>query len=205
MSKRSELLNIIEGYKRQQEEFKSKVTKIENTMYLTEEGKANEIEKIAIPFGEVAQNYQDRALETLDSGIEALEKKWRDNSAGRLLDSNYQIGLTNAMKMIEAGAITNKEDFQNIINVYKDDYNALAMLRSLASKCEKVYGFSILIPNDNREYNRKSLNDTKNNIERYINSFSIRDSLTMNLDGMINFIKTRLKDDLTIIPWEEVK
>ena len=36
MSKRSELLNIIEGYKRQQEEFKSKVSKIEKTMYLTE-------------------------------------------------------------------------------------------------------------------------------------------------------------------------
>ena len=205
MSKRSELLNIIEGYKRQQEEFKSKVTKIENTMYLTEEGKANEIEKIAIPFGEVAQNYQDRALETLDSGIEALEKKWRDNSAGRLLDSNYQIGLTNAMKMIEAGAITNQEDFQNIINVYKDDYNALAMLRSLASKCEKVYGFSVLIPNDNIEYNKKSLNNLRNNIAMHMSPYRIRESLSTGLESNINFIKTRLKDDLTIIPWEEVK
>ena len=205
MSKKRELLNVIEGYKRQQELFKSKVTQIESKPYLTQEGKEMEIEKIATPFKEVAQNTQNRALQILNSGIEALERKWRDNSAGRLLDSNYQIGLTNAMKMIEAGAITSQEDFQNIINVYKDDYNALAMLRSLASKCEKVYGFSVSIPKDNREYNRKLLNDTKNNIERYINSFSIRDSLTMNLDGMINFIKTRLKDDLTIIPWEEVK
>lgn len=205
MSKKRELLNVIEGYKRQQELFKSKVIQIESKPYLTQEGKEIEIEKIATPFKEVAQNTQNRALQILNSGIEALERKWRDNSAGRLLDSNYQIGLTNAMKMIEAGAITSQEDFQNIINVYKDDYNALAMLRSLASKCEKVYGFSVLIPKDNREYNRKSLNDTKNNIERYINPFSIRDSLTMNLDGMINFIKARLKDDLTIIPWEEVK
>ena len=205
MSKRSELLNIIEGYKRQQEEFKSKVTKIENTMYLTEEGKANEIEKIAIPFGEVAQNYQDRALETLDSGIEALEKKWRDNSAGRLLDSNYQIGLTNAMKMIEAGAITNQEDFQNIINVYKDDYNALAMLRSLSSKCEKIYGFSVLIPKDNRGYNKKSLNNLRNNIEIHMSPYRIKESLSTGLESNITFIKTRLKDDLTIIPWEEVK
>lgn len=205
MSKKSELLNIIEGYKRQQELFKSKVNQIESKPYLTQEGKEIEIEKIAIPFKEVAQNYQNRALETLNRGIEALEKKWRDNSVGRLLDSNYQIGLTNAMKMIEAGAITNQEDFQNIINVYKDDYNALAMLRSLAVKCEKVYGFSVLIPKDNREYNKKSLNDLRNNIGIHMSPYRIKESLSTGLEGNINFIKTRLKDDLTIIPWEEVK
>ena len=33
----------------------------------------------------------------------------------------------------------------------------------------------------------------------------IKESLSTGLEGNINFIKTRLKDDLTIIPWEEVK
>ena len=47
MSKKSELLNVIEEYRRQQELFKSKVT---------------EIEKIATPFTEVAQNAQNRDL-----------------------------------------------------------------------------------------------------------------------------------------------
>ena len=203
MSKKSELLNVIEGYKKQQEAFKSKVTEIESRPYLTQEGKEIEIEKIAAPFKEVAQNTQNKALEILNSGVESLEKKWRDNSVGKLSDSNYQIGLANTIKMIETGSITRQEDFQNIINVYKDDYNALAIIKSVLG--EDKIGFSLLIPKDNREYNRKSLNDTKNNIERYISSFSIRDSLTMNLDGIINFIKTRLKDDLTIIPWEEVQ
>lgn len=203
MSKKSELLNVIEGYKRQQELFKSKVTEIESRQYLMQEGKEIEIKKIATPFTEVAQNAQNRALEILNSGIEALEKKWRDNSVGKLSDSNYQIGLSNTIKMIEAGAITNQEDFKNIINTYKEDYNALATIKSLLGVGKPE--LSILIPNDNREYVKKSLNDLRNNIERYISPFSIRDSLTMNLDGMINFIKTRLKDDLTIIPWEEVK
>ena len=203
MSKKSELLNVIEGYKRQQELFKSKVTEIESRQYLMQEGKEIEIEKIATPFTEVAQNAQNRALEILNSGIEALEKKWRDNSTGRLTDSNYQIGLANTIKMIEAGAITNQEDFKNIINTYKDDYNALATIENLLGLDHPE--LAVLIPKDNREYNKKALNDLRNNIERYISPFSIRDSLTMNLDGMINFIKTRLKDDLTIIPWEEVK
>lgn len=203
MSKKSELLNVIEGYKRQQELFKSKVTEIESRQYLMQEGKEIEIKKIATPFTEVAQNAQNRALEILNSGIEALEKKWRDNSTGRLTDSNYQIGLANTIKMIEAGAITNQEDFKNIINTYKDDYNALATIENLLGLDHPE--LAVLIPKDNREYNKKALNDLRNNIERYISPFSIRDSLTMNLDGMINFIKTRLKDDLTIIPWEEVK
>ena len=203
MSKKSELLNVIEEYRRQQELFKSKVTEIESRQYLMQEGKEIEIEKIATPFTEVAQNAQNRALEILNSGIEALEKKWRDNSTGRLTDSNYQIGLANTIKMIEAGAITNQEDFKNIINTYKDDYNALATIENLLGLDHPE--LAVLIPKDNREYNKKALNDLRNNIERYISPFSIRDSLTMNLDGMINFIKTRLKDDLTIIPWEEVK
>ena len=203
MSKKSELLNVIEEYRRQQELFKSKVTEIESRQYLMQEGNEIEIEKIATPFTEVAQNAQNRALEILNSGIEALEKKWRDNSTGRLTDSNYQIGLANTIKMIEAGAITNQEDFKNIINTYKDDYNALATIENLLGLDHPE--LAVLIPKDNREYNKKALNDLRNNIERYISPFSIRDSLTMNLDGMINFIKTRLKDDLTIIPWEEVK
>ena len=77
MSKKSELLNVIEGYKRQQELFKSKVTEIESRQYLMQEGKEIEIKKIAGPFKEVAQNAQNRVLEILNSGIEALEKKCR--------------------------------------------------------------------------------------------------------------------------------
>ena len=43
MSKKSELLNVIEEYRRQQELFKSKVTEIESRQYLMQEGKEIEI------------------------------------------------------------------------------------------------------------------------------------------------------------------
>lgn len=205
MSKKSELLNVIEGYKRQQELFKSKVTEIESKQYLMQEGKEIEIKKIATPFTEVAQNAQNRALEILNSGIESLEKKWRDNSTGKLTDSNYQIGLANTIKMIETGAITNQEDFKNIIEVYKDDYNALATISNLLGTDKDKLGLYTLIPKDNREYNKKALNNLRNNIQSYINPYTIKNLLTMNLQGIIDFINTRLKDDLTIIPWEEVQ
>ncbi|MDB1956609.1 hypothetical protein PMY38_07720 [Clostridium tertium] len=205
MSKKRELLTIIEDYKVKQEAFKNKITEISKIEELTSIGIEKRINELAAPFEVIAQNAHNRAIQILDSGIETLEKKWRDNSTGKLKDSNYQIGLANTIKMIETRAINNKEDFKNIVEVYKDDYNALATIKNLLGTDKDKLELYTLIPKDNREYNKKALNDLRNNIESYINPFNIKDSLTMNLESMINFINTRLKDDLSIIPWEEVQ
>lgn len=217
MSKKTELLNVIENYKRSQEGFKNKVNALNENTDLSQEGRDKRVNELGKEFYPVAQRAYDNAIKVLDSGIEALEQKWRNNTTGKLTDSNYQIGLANAIKMIETGSITNKEDFKNIINVYKDDYNALATIKNLLGTDSDKVGLLVLIPKDTREYNRKLLNDLRNNIERYINpintmnSFDIKDeligqnSLTMALDGVVQFINTRLKEDFTIIPWEEVQ
>lgn len=205
MSKKSELLNVIESYKGKQESFKSKVDEIKNNKELTPEGKEKRINHIAAPFETIAQNAHDKAIEILDKAIEGLEEKWRVNSTGKLLDSNYQIGLSNILKMIEAGAITNKQDFKNIIDIYKDDYNALATIRSLLEGDSNNLELLMLIPKDNREYNRKVLSDLRKNIESYINPFNIKHSLSISLGGMIQFIIDRLRDDFTVISWEEVQ
>lgn len=205
MSKKSELVNVIEGYRGKQDVFRNKITEINETKELTPIGKEKRINELAAQFEVVAQNAHDKAIQILDSGIEALEKKWRDNSIGKLKDSSYQIGLANTIKMIETGAISDKEDFKNIIGVYKDDYNALATIKNLLGTDKDKLGLHMLIPKDNRQYNKKALNDLRNNIEKYINPFNVKDSLTMNLQGMIDFLNTRLKDDLSIIPWEEMQ
>lgn len=205
MSKKRELLNVIESYKGKQESFTSKVNEILKSGDLTQEGAERRINELAGPFEIIAENSNIRAIGILNDGIEALEKKWRDNSTGKLTDSSYQIGLANTIKMIETGAITNQEDFKNIIEVYKDDYNALATIRNLLGTDKDKLGLYTLIPKDNREYNKKALNDLRNNIENNINPYNIRSSLTMALESMLVFIKTRLKDDLSIIPWEEMQ
>ncbi|CUQ45954.1 Uncharacterised protein [Clostridium paraputrificum] len=204
MSKKSELVNVIESYREKQEVFKNKITEISETKELTPIGKEKRINELAAQFESVAQNAHDKAIQILDSGIEALEKKWGDNSTGKLKDSNYQIGLANTIKMIETGAISDKEDFKNIIEVYKDDYNALATIKNLLGTDKDKLELHTLIPKDNRQYNKKALNDLRNNIENNINLFNTKDSLTMALVGMIHFINVRLKDDLSIIPWEEM-
>ena len=134
--------------------------------------------------------------------MEELESKWRKNSVGKLSDLNYQIGLANTIKMIETGAITDKEDFKNIIEVYKEDCNALATIGKLVSTNIKL---SAELPKDNRQYNKKVLNDLRSNIEKYINPSNILDSMSMAMESLIQFIQVRLQDDFTVIPWEEIQ
>lgn len=104
--------------------------------------------------------------------------------------------------MIEKGVITDSEDFKNIIEVYKDDYNALATIRTLIDS-DKV-DLLTLIPKDNREYIKKSLNNLKNNIDNYISQYQIENDMSLIFNGMIDFIENRLRDDLSIISWEEM-
>lgn len=202
MSRKSELINVIKGYKEKHEQFKSKVDGLQGSTELTPEGIRKRVNEMAASFEVIAQSSHDKALEILDKGMEELESKWRKNSVGKLSDLNYQIGLANTIKMIETGAITDKEDFKNIIEVYKDDYNALATIGKLvASNIE----LSAELPKDNRQYNKKVLNDLRSNIEKYINPSNILNSMTMVLESLIQFIQDRLRDDFTVIPWEEIQ
>ena len=141
-------------------------------------------------------------MNLINGAIEDLQKKWKANSTGRLSDTGYQVGLANTISMIEKGVITDSEDFKNIIEVYKDDYNALATIRTLINS-ERV-DLLTLIPKDNREYIKKSLNDLKNNIDNYISQYQIQNDMNLVFNGMINFIENRLRDDLSIISWEEM-
>jgi len=202
MSRKSELINVIKGYKEKHEQFKSKVDGLQGSTELTPEGIRKRVNEMAASFEVIAQSSHDKALEILDKGMEELESKWRKNSVGKLSDLNYQIGLANTIKMIETGAITEKEDFKNIIEVYKDDYNALATIGKLVSTNIEL---SAELPKDNRQYNKKVLNDLRSNIEKYINPSNILDSMSMAMESLIQFIQVRLQDDFTVIPWEEIQ
>lgn len=200
MSKRN-LLNVIEDYKRKQEEFRSKVSGILENTDLSQYGVEKRVNEMTASFEVVAKNAHDKAIEILDKGIGVLESKWRANSTGKLLDSNYQIGLANTIKMIEIGAIVNKEDFKNIIEAYKNDFNALATIRNILGNDKDKLELLMLIPLDNREYNLKQLNSLKKNIENSINPYSVKENLSLNFDGMIQFISTRLNENFEIMPW----
>lgn len=202
MSKKSELLSLVKGYAESQNSIYQKIDDINKNNELTPEGKDIRINKLVESFSSKAQNTHDRAISIVDNAIKSLQDKWKANSSGKLLDSNYQIGLSNAIKMIETGAITKLEDFKNIIDVYKDDYNALATISGLVRTDRP--DLLIAIPVDNREYNLKLLNDLRNNIDNNINPYDVTENMSLVFSGLIQFIETRFTDNFIVVPWEKV-
>lgn len=202
MSKKSQLLSLIKSYKDSQNNVYESILEVNKNSELTPQGKEKRINEIVEQFTPKVINIHDNVMNLINGAIEDLQKKWKANSSGRLSDTGYQVGLANTISMIEKGVITDSEDFKNIIEVYKDDYNALATIRTLINS-ERV-DLLTLIPKDNREYIKKSLNNLKNNIDNYISQYQIENDMSLIFNGMIDFIENRLRDDLSIISWEEM-
>ncbi len=211
MSKKADLIKLFGEYKNRYNTVLAKLTEIRNSDAFTPTGKEQAINKLMEEFKPTAHLYHDKAIEAIDGGLAGLQAKWRANSSGRLSDAGYQLGLGNVLKMLEAGAIRERDDMQNIIDTYKDDYNAMATIKSLISKSSQTMDFIGIIPVDNREYNKKLLMDLRNNVDLDINpgmatmgfntgnSFLGTSSVSMAMDSMADFVNTRLADDLSLI------
>ncbi|WP_312373043.1 hypothetical protein [Lachnoclostridium sp.] len=113
--------------------------------------------------------------------------------------------------MIESGAIHDRDDMQNIIETYKDDFNAMATIKNILPKNEQAVEFMGLIPDDNREYNKKLLGELRNNVDLYLSPSMTAtgmntgyqllgsSSIAFSMDSMADFVNTRLADDLSLI------
>lgn len=211
MSKKSELIQLFKEFKDRYSTIQARIAEVQKSDAYTDIGREQTIGKILEEFQPTVQLYHDKAIAIIDNGLAALQAKWKANSAGRLSDAGYQIGLGNVIKMIEAGAIHDRDDMQNIIETYKDDYNAMATIKNILPKSEQAMDFVGLIPADNREKNKQLLGQVRDNVDQYINAYRIENatkssdafqgasSIVFAVDGMIEFANTRLTDDLTLI------
>jgi hypothetical protein len=211
MSKKSDLIQLFNEFKDRYSNVHSKITEINKSDAYTPVGKEQALKRTLEEFRPTVQLYHDKCIESIDNGLAALSEKWKANSTGRLSDIGYQMGLANILKIIEADSIHDIEDMKNIIDTYKDDYNALATIKNILSKSTKAIDFVVLIPNDNRDYNKQLLNQLRNNVDIHINpgmseaslntgdSFMGTSSVAMAMVSMADFVNTRLADDLSLM------
>jgi hypothetical protein len=106
MSKKSELIQLFKEFKDRYSTIQARIAEVQKSDAYTDIGREQTIGKILEEFKPTVQLYHDKAIAAIDNGLAALQAKWKTNSAGRLADAGYQIGLGNVIKMIEAGAMT---------------------------------------------------------------------------------------------------
>lgn len=210
MSKKSELIKLFSEFKDRYTSLQSNVSEVKKSSFYTEEGKQQSINKLLEDFQPTIQLYHDKAIAYIDAGLVALLEKWKANSTGKLSDVGYQMGLANTLKIIESDVIHDVEDIKNIVNTYKDDYNAMATIRNLLSKNDRAMEFMGVIPDDKRDYNKQLLGQLRNNVDKYINitisngtryyeSFLGDSAVLLAMDDFIGFISSRFTDDLSLI------
>lgn len=212
MSKKADLIKLFGEFKDRYNSLQAKINEIRQSDSYTDIGKEQAINKLMEEFKPTVQLYHDKAIETIDTGLTALMNKWKANSAGRLSDAGYQLGLSNVLKMLEAGAIRDQDDMKNIIDTYKDDFNAMATIKNLVSKYDQAMEFAGIIPRDTREYNKQLLEQLRNNVDLHINPSMVIpgttahdtvnqgfSSISMTMDSMADFVNTRLNDDLSLL------
>lgn len=211
MSKKAELIKLFQEFKDRYVTVQTKVTEISQSDAYTQIGKEETIKRTLEEFKPTIQLYHDKAIAAIDNGLTALMEKWKSNSAGRLKDAGYQIGLGNVIKMIESGAIHDKDDMENIIDTYKDDYNAIATIGNILSKNSETREMIYMLPVDNREHNKKLLGDLRNNVDLHMNPSMAEmglntgypllgaSSTALSMDSMAEFVNSRLADDLSLI------
>lgn len=214
MSKKTELINLFKEFKNRYETVQAQADEIRKSEAHTEIGREQALKQLLDGFAPTVQLYHDKAVAAIDQGLEGLAERWKKGSTGKLFDAGYQAGLTNVVKMLEMGAVTEKEDVQNIIDTYTGDYSALALIKTVLVNSDKevLKDCALLIPADNREYNRRLLGQLRDNVDQNINISTLQavskswNSFNqgligdpMSIDGMIQFVTDRLGDNLELI------
>lgn len=204
MSKKIELINLFKEFKNRYETVQAQVAEIQRNIAYTEIGREQAVKQLLDSFAPTVKLYHDKAIAAIDQGLEGLAERWKKGSTGKLFDAGYQAGLTNVVKMLEIGAVTEKEDVQNIIDTYTGDYSALALIKTVLAKSENfsLKDCALLIPADNREYNRRLLGQLRDNVDQTMNIYTFNQglaSVSMSMDSFVQFVTDRLGDNLELI------
>lgn len=214
MSKKTKLIKVFKEYKSKYEAVQAKKNEIDKSELYTPEGREEVLSKLLDNFEPIVQQAHDEAVDIINQGLEALVMVWKNSSAGKLTDSGYQAGLSNVIKALELGAICEKDDIQNIIDIYAGDFNALAMIKKILKNSgdEMLVLYASMVPEDNRDKNKQLLNQLKRNVDTYMNINTLKSAskawnsfnqgltgVSASMDSMAEFVETKLGDNLELL------
>lgn len=129
---------------------------------LSDVGRATQLQYLQGQVAQAGQRVAEQAGELVDSAMMELQNKW-EAPMDKLTDAGYQAGLSNAVKMLEAGTVA-RDDFPVLLGKFEGDYSALGLLKEAAKKSAKYAG--VPFPMDNRAHTLGLLEQIKSNLVR---------------------------------------
>lgn len=213
MTPKRQLIDIFTGYKAAYETMQREKQQIDSDPYTTPAGKETRMQELFNRYKATVHGYHDKAAEAVNNGIAGLNEKWVSTLKGKITDAGYQIGLQNVLVMIENKAISRPEDMQAVVETYKGDYTALALIRHrlLKSDDTNIRAYASEIPSSNRSRNISLLEQLKANIDKYITINAVQAAskswnvfnqgltdVSASMDSMTQFLQTKLNDDLSL-------
>lgn len=215
MNRKTELLNQLQSFKTAYETLEKNIREKRESELYTEVGLEQETDRLLSSISDSVQGMHDRMIETVSKGLEQLEERWRAATVGKLTDSGYQSGLSNAVKMLELEAVTDQKDVAHLIAAYQGDFNAMEVFRRILLNCqnEELRASVLKIPKDRREETRGLLARLQERIEEYVNIHAVEEgvkgqlsgftSVSLSVEGLIVFVRDRLGEDLEVQDWQQ--
>ena len=206
MSRKKELIKVLDTYQNKYFETEKKIQEVQKNTTIVEEYKQQEIQKISAAFAETTRTAHETATRLLEEGRKALESKWTKNTIGKLTDSDYQIGVNSLLSRIRAGVITQPQEIKNIVEMYRDDIDTLQCIGYELGCNPATRDLKVFIPEDHRKRNRELLDQVKSNIDKYISVTKMQNTrrwntfntTPMNLQGIITFLDEKLDDNFEL-------
>lgn len=213
MNRKTELLNQLQSFKTAYETLEKNIREKRESGLYTEVGLEQETDRLLSSISDSVQGMHNRMIETVSKGLEQLEERWRAATVGKLTDSGYQSGLSNAVKMLELEAVTDQKDVAHLIAAYQGDFNVMEVFRRILLNCqnEELRASVLKIPKDRREETRGLLARLQERIEEYVNIHAVEEgvkgqlsgftSVSLSVEGLIVFVRDRLGEDLEVQDW----
>lgn len=209
MSKKTELIKVLEDFNKIYEKTMHDMEEVLVSDNLTEVGKEQKLQQLTNMVAPMITGLHDKAVTIIETSIQALEEKWKKNAAGKITDVEYQVGLTNVVKMIEMGAISSESDVQNLVKEFSGNFNALEMIKKTLDNSSDmdVRMLAHNIPEDHRQRNRELLKQLQGHVDENIRVAAVDNGMkrwdgfnspNLSIDGMLNFVTDKLTDELEL-------
>lgn len=160
---------------------------------ITEKAREQKTEELIKETGEAIEGIRADGLKVIDDGLEALKISWDNKSVEAYSDS----GLANIILMINNGAIPDEDELNAIAKQYEDNPTAIESIKKALDKNGANLSLQF-IKETPKERTTRLMADVRRNISERWNRGAIID-LPLSVEGMRDFINSRVADDFTVM------